>query len=358
MKNELPSPKGINRLSNAEILTGNIIAPLDRLSIIDEDTYEDMVLEWLTSFGNKYEKLMSFAGSGDKGRDVIAYTDYANGKCEFYQCKHYKSALTPSDVYLEFGKLIYYTFNKDYECPLKFYFVAPHGIGAKLHELIGDINLLRKSLLENWDEKCKNKITKTKQVELDQTLVDYINNFDFTIISSVEPIEFIEGYKKTTYYSYRFGGGLQKSRKEIAVSPVSISSNEIPYVRNIYDAYSSRLNKVINSQNDFKEEEALVKHFLRQRNNFYHADSLEQFSRDALPLGNDAFSALKNEVCEQIIEVYESDDYKDGVAKMDEIIKMAKTGNYNSNPLAGELKSNDKAGICHHLSNENRIKWI
>ena len=97
---------------------------------------------------------------------------------------------------------------------------------------------------------------------------------------------------------------------------------------------------------------------MRQRNNFYHADSLEQFSRDALPPGNLAFKELKEEVLEQIIEVCESDLHKDGVEKMDATIQMAKTGTYTRNPLSGELKSQDKSGICHHLSNENKIKWI
>lgn len=358
MKKELPAPKGINILSNAEILTGNIIAPLDRLSIIDEDTYEDMVLEWLTSFGEKYEKLMSFGGSGDKGRDVLAYISIEKNEVEFYQCKHYKSALTPVDVYLEFGKLIYYTLNKDYSCPKKYFFVAPHGIGAKLQGLIEDQALLKSNLINEWDDKCKTKITSTKEIPLDKSITDYINDFDFSIVSSIEPIKFIEDYKKTNYFAYRFGGGLQKTRKNIDFPPLAIRSNEIPYIKNIYDAYSSRLNIAITSETDFKDEDALNEHFLRQRNNFYHADSLEQFSRDALPPGNIAFKELKEEILEQIIEVCESTSYRDGIEKMDETIKMAKTGNYTSNPLSGELKSQDKSGICHHLSNENKIKWV
>jgi hypothetical protein len=358
MTKPLPSPKGINRLSNTEILIGSPIAPLDRLNIIDEDTYEDMVLEWLTYYENKYERLLSFGGSGDKGIDVIAYTNFATKECEFYQCKHYKNALTPSDVYLEFGKLIYYTFNNDYKCPKKYFFVSPKGIGSKLNTLINNPAELKKSLIKEWNDKCKNKISSIIEIPLDKTLIDYINAFDFTIISSVEPIQFIEDYKKTNYFSYRFGGGLQKTRNSAPNIPLNIKSHEIPYITNIFNAYGTRLKKTINSEKDFETESILTGHFLRQRNNFYHAESLEQFSRDVLPTGNTSFKDLKDEVYEQIIEVCESVSYLDGVVKMDEAIKMAKTGTYNSNPLSGELKSNDKSGICHHLSNENRIKWI
>lgn len=358
MLKPLTSPKGVNRLSNTEILTGNVVPPLDRLSIVDEDTYEDMVLEWLTFYEDKYEKLMSFGGSGDKGRDVIAYTSVANDEIEFYQCKHYKNALTPDDVYLEFGKLIYYTLNKHYTSPKKYFFVAPHGIGAKLQGLIDNSTLLKSTLISKWDDKCKSKITSIKDIPLDTTITNYINAFNFTIVSSVEPIKFIEDYKKTNYFAYRFGGGLQKTRKNITTSPTTIGSNEIPYIKNIYDAYSSRLKITINSETDFNSDVNLTNHFLRQRNNFYHADSLEQFSRDALPPGNIAFKELKEEVLEQVIEVYESNTHIDGVEKMDETIKMAKTGTYVRNPLSGELKSQDLSGICHHLSNENKIKWI
>lgn len=357
MLKPLSSPKGVNRLSNTEILIGNIVPPLDRLAIIDEDTYEDMVLEWLTYYEDKYEKLMSFGGSGDKGIDVIAYKNYTEKKAEFYQCKHYKAALTPSDVYLEFGKLMYYTSNGDYPIPEKYFFVAPHGIGAKLQGLINDTTELKKALKKEWDDKCKRKITSTKEVLLDSKMLDYIDKFDFSIVSSIEPIKFIEDYKKTNYFAYRFGGGLQKTRKSIAAPPSAITSVEIPYIRNIFDAYSSRLSKSVVSETDFNSDIKLTEHFLRQRNNFYHADSLEQFSRDALPPGNKAFNDLKNEVLEQIIETCESTSYRDGVEKMDETIKMAKTGTYPSNPLTGELKSQDKSGICHHLSNENKIKW-
>lgn len=358
MTKPLPLPKGVNRLSNTEILTGNVVPPLERLSIVDEDTYEDMVLEWLTSYDDKYEKLMRFGGSGDKGIDVIAYTNYTKKKFELYQCKHYKNPLAPGDAYLEFGKLIYYTLNNDYKCPEKYFFVSPLGIGAKLQRMIDDPLSLKENLIREWDSKCKSKITSTKDIPLDKTITDYINAFDFTIVSSIEPIKFIEDYKKTNYFAYRFGGGLQKTRKIISSSPKKISSNEIPYIKNIYDAYSSRLNKPIKSATDFIKEKGLPEHFLRQRNNFYHADSLEQFSRDALPKGNIAFEELKEEILEQIIEVYESTSYIDGVEKMDETIKMAKTGIYTSNPLSGELKSQDKSGICHHLSNESKIKWI
>ncbi|QEE49113.1 hypothetical protein FUA48_05815 [Flavobacterium alkalisoli] len=356
MITNLPTPKGINTLTNSEILLGTPVPPLDKLKIVDEDTYEDMILEWLTFFEGKYEKLLRFGGSGDKGIDILAYTNYAKGSCEYYQCKHYKVALTPSHIYLEVGKLIYYTYTNQYNIPTKYFFVSPQGIGRALHDLIINPSDLRNNLKKEWDKKCRKEITKKVDIILDKNLIKYIDSFDFTIIDHIEPIKFIEQYKHTSYYSYRFGGGLQKPRKPIS-TPNNINKHEIPYVKNIFDAYTSKLKRAISSEQDFENEIRIKNHFLRQRNNFYHAESLEQFSRDNLPLGNTAFSDLKNEIHEQIIEVCESDKYNDGVEKMDEAIIMAKNGNYNSNPLSGELKSQDKSGICHHLSNENRVKW-
>lgn len=356
---ELPAPSGINKLSNRDILVGDIISPIDRLKIIDEDTYEDMILEWLTSFRNKYKRMMRLGGSGDKGIDVIAYLDREKKSPHFFQCKHYNRPLAPSDIYLELGKLCYYTFEDKIEVPLKYYFVAPQGIGPTLKDLLGNKKELKSKFLANWEDKCKNQITSKHTIELDQKLKEHIDNFNFDILDHVEPIEFIEDFKKTGYYPSRFGGGLQKKRdfSKIAKPTENVDIREINYVGNIYLAYSEYLKINVQSQKDFASNEHIKNHFIRQRTNFYHAESLEQFSRDALPFGNTSFSDLKDEIYEHVIEVCESEDYEHGFARLNETIKMAKTSAYTSSPLTSELKANDKSGICHHLSNENRLKW-
>lgn len=99
------------------------IAPIDKVHIMDEDSFEHFTLEWLYGCKkDKYSSIMRIGGAGDKGRDVIAYRK--DGGVDYFQCKHYNSALAPSNYYLELGKLCYYTYTKDIPLPKSYYIVA------------------------------------------------------------------------------------------------------------------------------------------------------------------------------------------------------------------------------------------
>ena len=67
--------------------TDTNIAPIDKVHIMDEDSFEQFTLEWL--YGCKKEKYLSIkriGGAGDKGRDIVGY--YSDGTVDYYQCKH------------------------------------------------------------------------------------------------------------------------------------------------------------------------------------------------------------------------------------------------------------------------------
>ena len=89
--------------------TDTNIAPIDKVHIMDEDSFEQFTLEWL--YGCKKEKYLSIkriGGAGDKGRDIVGY--YSDGTVDYYQCKHYNAGLAPTNYYMELGKLCYYTY--------------------------------------------------------------------------------------------------------------------------------------------------------------------------------------------------------------------------------------------------------
>lgn len=70
---DIQKPKGLKRLSNTDALLGPVVDPLNRLRIIDEDSYEDIIAEWAVGYlPNKYYTIKQFGGSGDKGRDICA----------------------------------------------------------------------------------------------------------------------------------------------------------------------------------------------------------------------------------------------------------------------------------------------
>jgi len=351
---DIGRPKGYNRLNNNEILSGPLVSPTDRLKLMDEDTFEDFILEWAFYLKGKYVKVYQRPGSGDKGRDVIAKIN--DKEYDTYQCKHYADPITPVDVYLEFGKLCYYTYIDEYKIPNKFYIVSPKGIGPKLGLLIEKPDKLREELIKNWEKYCSTKIT-TIEIKLEDKFLEYVKSFDFSIIDTIEPLELIEQFKDTSYYSMRFGGGLQKKRLAIPKAGEIDLSKEINYVQQLYQAYSDYLKNPITTFTELTSYSELFEHFKRQRDNFYSAESLEQFSRDVLPPEIKAFDELKDEIFEQVVDVYDS-DYSHGYERLKKTIDAAKKSEYSSSPLHSELKAQDKSGICHHLANENRLIWV
>ncbi|MFF2179451.1 hypothetical protein ACFVT8_23810 [Lysinibacillus sp. NPDC058147] len=192
----IPCEKPIE-CSNTEIiinahtlLSGIPIAPEDRLRQFSDVEYEQCVKEWATTFlEEKYELVRRCGGSGDLGRDVICYTNIEEGKWVNYQCKHYASALVPSDIWVEIGKICYYSFEGRYSFPEAYYFVAPKGVNNTLHGLLIDNpDKLKDEFIENWDKNCRTKITSTKNIELDEGLKSFIEAKDFRIFNYLDPL--------------------------------------------------------------------------------------------------------------------------------------------------------------------------
>lgn len=78
--------------------TDTYIPPIDKVRVMDEDSFEQFTLEWLYGCKkDKYSSIKRIGGAGDKGRDVVAY--YNDGSVDYYQCKHYNTALAPSNYY-------------------------------------------------------------------------------------------------------------------------------------------------------------------------------------------------------------------------------------------------------------------
>jgi hypothetical protein len=87
------------------------------------------------------------------------------------------------------------------------------------------------------------------------------------------------------------------------------------------------------------------------------AETLAQFSRDNIASEFDAFEELKDDVFEQVVDVCNL-EYIDGYKRLIATTNSAKSASFNSNALFPELKPQDKTGICHHLANEHKLKWV
>ncbi len=126
------------------MLSGPPIEPLTRLMTYDSDEWEKFINEWVTSLRTTYKSVQRFTGAGDKGVDVAAFTDSKQllGIWHNYQCKHYIKPLGPADAYLEIGKCLWYSFNKYFAPPSRYFFVAPRGVSTKLGLLLANVKKL------------------------------------------------------------------------------------------------------------------------------------------------------------------------------------------------------------------------
>lgn len=335
------------------VATGLLVPPIDRLRIMSPHAWTDFVLEWADSLKTKYALVERCDGAGDMGRDVIGFEmrDQTN-PWDNYQCKYYEHQLTPGDIWLELGKLCFYTYTGQFTMPRRYYFVAPRGAGPKLSLLFRSADKLREGLLENWEQKCQHAITSTKEVAVDDSLKAYIEALDFSIFSAISPLTIIEEHSRTRYYSARFGGGLP-SRPPAPAPPSTLAVNETNYIRALLDAYEDRLKTILQSPNEITDK-ALAMHLQRARIEFYSAEALKNFSRDNVTPG--AFEALLDEVLSGVVDIVQS-THPDAYARVLATVAHAKTLPLSVSALFARISSPDKGGMCHQLANEKQLKW-
>lgn len=325
---------------------------------MSSDDYETFILEWIFGYlDKKYTKTRSFAGAGDKGRDVVGY--YSDGKIDIYQCKHYDEKIAPTTLYPELGKLCYYTLEKHYPIPQSYYIAAPKGCGSSVLDLIDNPKTINQKLIDNWENYCSKKITRTADIILVDRLLKHVEDFDFSIVKDLAPHEIIEQHKATEYHILRFGGGIKKYRELIPVPESTIQPREQNYTELLFKVYEQELNLTIATVEDLRPQGKYFTHFNTQRNSFYSAESLEKFSRENFPEATPApFTELLDDaftVLDTTLELHSSESgYKRTLLASQEI----KRQNFASNPLSMEMKPLDKDGLCNHLANDNRIKWI
>lgn len=200
------------------------------------------------------------------GRDIIAVCKDANEGWDNYQCKHYDHPLYPSDIFVELGKLIYYTHRQVYTYPRRYYFVAPQGAGTTLSNLLKRPEDLRSKLLSNWDTKCRGSITANGPVSLDFNLKSYVESLNFSIFQAVPPLRILDQHAKTRWHIARFGGGLPV-RPPVEEPPNDPAPVEARYISCLLAAYRDYLRRSVTSLSDIVREQELQEHFNNSRLN-------------------------------------------------------------------------------------------
>jgi len=345
-------------ITSQQVSIGKLIAPIQRIKIMPPDEWEVLVEEWLETT-KKYDsnKIERLGGSGDMGIDVIAYItnpteNPTNYKWDCYQCKRYDKPLSPSSMWIEFAKIIYYSFLEEYPIPQKYYLIGTNDIGTSLKKYFINTQKLKDELKKQWKAKCEKEITKTTPVILEGDLLEYFNKFDFSIFEKVNPKTIVEGHKLHSNHLLRFGGGLP-SRISIEI-PLLEADKKLRYVEQLVKAYNSdstdRLEEV-----EHIEKSKYDRHFKDSRKSFYKAEELRALTRDNLT--EQVFDNFKEDIYDGIINKSE-EDFDNGYKKVKEVESEASKIIIDSNPLTEACRPADKKGICHHLINDKKISWI
>lgn len=348
---ELQAPK---LPENYNPYTGIAIAPLDRLKIMDDGEFEDLIIEWANDYlKTVYYKVVGMAGSGDKGRDVVAY--YNKNEFDIYQCKHYGEALSPSKYWIEFGKLCYYTYKQDYRVPVHYYIVSSKGIGQALRDLLDNPSKINQELINNWDKYCKNKITLSEKVVLEGELKKYVEEFDFSIVDDIPQIKLLEQHSQTKWHKFRFGGGLKKRPKPVIPKNIDEQEINLLYVQQLLEIYSKMSNGEVIDINTLKKNDILFDHFSRQRQDYHLAQALKRFTRDEY-IDFEPYDDIKGEVYRGVIDIT-LEEYSNLIKKVNSTLKVARNLPVQSIEL-GIINPSEKAGMCHELVNETKLKWV
>ena len=339
----------------AQVLNGPVMPPQQRLITYSPDEWEAFVEEWAYYCLTKdYQHVQRFSGSGDMGIDVAGFVDAKRlmGVWDNYQCKHYDHAIRPGDIWVEFGKVIWYSYCGEYTVPRRYYFVAPRGAGTSLSRLLANATKLRDELIANWDKHVKNAITATREVTLDAALRAYVDAFDFSIFGAKTALQLVDDHRTTPVHAARFGGGLP-ARPAAATPPALVAPAESRYVTQLLGAYTEHTGSLVPDPLAVPSGK-LRDHFHRQREAFYQAESLRVFARDSVPTGT--FEALQQDIFDGVIDTHDA-THADGYEKVCSVTKAAREVQITANALISCTKPKDRDGICHQLVNEDRLQW-
>lgn len=353
----LPPPTTPVQVTADQVLHGPSIPPQQRIQLYSADEWEAFVQEWAHfCLKARYVQVQRFSGAGDRGIDIAGFADDAKhlGVWDNYQCKRFLNRpVYPSDAWPEIGKILWYSFMGDYRAPRRYYFVAPRGVGTTLAGYLANASKLKSALIENWDKFVRSAVTETGEIPLEGAFLAYVQNCDFSIFDSKTALQLIEDHRGCPHHAARFGGGLP-GRPDVPPPPESITPDESRYIEQLLGAYGEHLKQSVANPTVLKTWPKLESHFNRQREAFYHAESLRVFARDSVPAGT--FQTLQNDIHTGVVDVCDS-DHVDGFERVKRVTQTARELQLTANALLACTKPKDRDGICHQLANEDRLIW-
>lgn len=231
--------------------------------------------------------------------------------------------------------------------------MAPRNASTTASQLLANVSKLKAEVVKTWDKTVSKKITDTQTITLNDHFGQYVQAFDFSIFKIIPVLEVLEAHRRTPYFLPRFGGGLP-ARPAPDGAPDEIAGEESIYVGKLLAAYADHKKEAVPGADTLKQWNPLAGHFQRQREAFYHAESLRVFVRDKVTPGT--FESLQNEIYHGVVDTAEA-EHEDGYRCVVAVLGQAVTISLDAHALGPSALLQDRQGICHQLANEDRLKW-
>lgn len=340
----------------AQPVSLSVLTPLQVITHFDADNWEAFVREALSASVPPYIRVESKGGGGDKGRDVVAHYHPSVGSnlLDIYQCKAYNKSLAFDDLATELGKLCVFTHEGVYPVPRQYRFVAPLDVTTMCGDILDNPDEIRKRLMDSWATKCESKISKSRTLPLSGNLKTYVEQFDFSIVHYRPASELLDLHQKTPHFRVRFKREYP-TRGKAESPPPEPQSNEMRYVNQLLEAYGQHTGSTLANIGELSAHPNLSEHFKGCRKDFFMADGLNRFYRDAQFPG--AFEHIKKQV-EDGIRNTVFKPQPNGFVRVCEVLEQAAVLTLAQTEYDYCVEVGDKQGICHHLANDDKVKWV
>ncbi|WP_158806491.1 MULTISPECIES: ABC-three component system protein [Streptomyces] len=318
------------------------------------DAWEKFIREWAKCLDEPYTAVQQLGGADDHGIDVAGFLSEHDlrGPWDCFQCKHYAEALKPGQAFVEILKVFRSVIAGHYVMPRRYRFLAPQGCGTGLARLLIDPPALKSQFME----KVQTGTTLTRGMSAQEiaSVRELCSSDDFTRFKEEDVDDVLLLHKeKSPYHASRFGTDLPP-RPANKRPPDLVDHEEFEYVSQLIEVYREEYPRKVKDLADALSHPEACKHFVRQREDFYSAESLRLFARDQVPPGT--FEELQDEIYTGVVDVEES-RFHSGMERLRAVLKMSTQLDITSNMLINSTRLEDRKGICHHLANKGRLTW-
>lgn len=357
---EISKPENKHGLKGSALF-GESRKDKDILEAMDEDTYEELIASWayccLKEAENGYEDVLRLGGAGDGGMDVVAFYEQATRDCDIYQCKHYDAPINKSAIIAELGKFLYHVYKELLPCPRSYYLMAPKGLSSPFTHIYTNSEKLKQTIKSEWDASIADHITKGRSIKYEGELVEFLNNFDYTIFKFYSADRLLNDIQKKenrhVYHQY-FGVRKEELVREKLSTPSDLSEYESNYIGHLIDAYNDVKDDGVTPEN--VEESAFGKHYKRSRDEFWLAESVRKMGVENCPGDIDEFQELEEDMMHHVADKYE-DVYENAYKKLKAVTDKSTSFPKKERIISGELGPAELKGVCFQLSNEDRLIW-